>query len=125
MQFIASTHSPFIIQSLRPEDGFVFNLDHLKKKENPVQNEHYNNSIEDIAEEIQSVENPCRSALHNDLFRVSKDYYQKLDELGQKPKDAEAKRLRQELDQLMEKAATDPAVAAFLAFRREAAGIDK
>jgi predicted ATP-binding protein involved in virulence len=58
IQFFGTTHSPFVIQSLRPIEGVqLLNLD------NEHAEEFANKSVEDISEEIQGVELPQRSKL--------------------------------------------------------------
>jgi predicted ATP-binding protein involved in virulence len=55
IQFFGTTHSPFIIQSLRPIEGvLLLNLD------NPQAGDFTNKSVEDITEEVQGVELPVR-----------------------------------------------------------------
>ncbi|MCY4047310.1 MAG: AAA family ATPase [Candidatus Dadabacteria bacterium] len=118
IQFVATTHSPFIIQSLKK--GMVVNLD---TKE--VESEAYNLAIEDIAESIQLVEMPQRSEKHRQLMEASSQYYQLLEKAkGESNKEALDDK-RRKLDEIMEDFADNPAAAAMLKFNRLASGIDK
>lgn len=118
IQFVVTTHSPFIIQSL--EKGMVVNLD---TKE--VESEAYNLAIEDIAESIQLVKMPQRSEKHRQLMEASSKYYQLLEEAkGESNKEALDDK-RRKLDEIMEDFADNPAAAAMLKFNRLASRIDK
>jgi predicted ATP-binding protein involved in virulence len=63
LQFFATTHSPFIVQSLT--EGSLLNLDTME-----TDDEVYNLDLMQIVEEIQDVETPQRSAVH--LAKVEK-----------------------------------------------------
>ncbi|MEM7429363.1 MAG: AAA family ATPase [Pseudomonadota bacterium] len=117
IQFVATTHSPFIIQSLR--DGMVLNLDTQEEEW-----EAYNLAIEDIAEGVQQVPSPQRSQHHLELQNASEEYYQLLDDAGRAKDADEIAEKRSRLDKVMERFADDPAAAALLKFKRTAAKID-
>lgn len=67
LQFICTTHSPFIIQSARPGD--VISLDGSIEVEDYV-----GASIEDIAEHVQGTEEPQQSRRAIELARASEGY---------------------------------------------------
>jgi predicted ATPase len=67
-QFIATTHSPFVIQSL--EAGELLSLD----KGQALLGEYSNQSIESIAEEIQGIEMPQRNHRAEVLSSAVEDY---------------------------------------------------
>ena len=70
IQFVATTHSPFVIQSLPARnDVMLLNLD------NEAANDFVNKSVEDITEDIQGIERPQRSKRFNDMMEVAKRYY--------------------------------------------------
>lgn len=118
IQFIATTHSPFIIQSLQPMPGIkLINLD------DPAANEFAGMSVEDIAEEVQGVDTPSRSQRYLDMMAAAERYYGKLQE-GRTAAGAELERLKRELDALMVPFGDDPAYQAFLKLQRAASGID-
>ena len=66
VQFIASSHSPFIIQSLRP--GELINLD------TDARAEYANQSIEDIAQDVMGVEQPARSKVFLEKEEAASQY---------------------------------------------------
>lgn len=71
VQFIATTHSPFIVQSLRP--GELIDLD------GPPEGEYVDKSIEDIAENVMGVPQPYRSQRMQEMMQAAKEYYQVLE----------------------------------------------
>ena len=74
IQFIATTHSPFLIQET--DLGQLFILENCKLKNVKGASEL---SIEDIAEFIQGVEMPQWSTKKTELFEMAKDVYRDLD----------------------------------------------
>ena len=72
IQFVCTTHSPFIIQSIA--QGELRNLD----IEDPQSLEYENQSIEDIAEAIQLVEVPQQSLRAMTLAKATERYFQLL-----------------------------------------------
>jgi predicted ATP-binding protein involved in virulence len=117
IQFVATTHSPFIIQSLR--EGELINLD------KPTATEEYENkSIEDITEYVMGVEIPQRSERYQKMMEAAQEYYRVL----QDAKDAPPERieeLKTKLDELTMPYSDDPAYHAFLKMEREAAGLGR
>ena len=114
VQFIATTHSPFIIQSL---DGHgLVNLSDqgvLEERREPC-------SIEDVAEETMGVEAPQRSKLFLEMEAAAKHYYELLGQLSDE--DPEIKHAKEKLDQIEARFSDNPAYAALLKLRRSAAG---
>jgi predicted ATP-binding protein involved in virulence len=84
IQFICTTHSPFLIQALEP--GELLRLD----KEG-VQVEYENQSLEDIVESVQGVKMPQRSARAEKMSKSAQKYFG-LVRLGKK---APAKQLQE------------------------------
>lgn len=83
IQFIATTHSPFIIQSLRP--GELITLD-------PEEfGEYANRSVEDIAEQVMGVAVPQKSERYLEMMKAAEEYYQLLREAPGRAQDAEEK----------------------------------
>lgn len=113
IQFVASTHSPFIIQSL--EKGELRNLDKDVKEDKYVE---YNNmSVEDITEDIMGVDLPQWSEKKKQMYEASKAYFRALEEF----KDADDKRvkeLRYIMDELTKPFTDDIAFIAFLEHKR-------
>jgi predicted ATP-binding protein involved in virulence len=115
VQFIASSHSPFIIQSLYNRDEvLLWDLE----KAGPVEID--SKSIEDIAENQQGVEIPQQSQRFLDMEKAAEEYYTVLKQL---PSASEEKkqRLKKHLDELLLPYSDDPAFQAFLKMERQAA----
>ncbi len=110
IQFIATTHSPFLIQSLR--DGGLIQLD------GETGEEYSNASIEDIAENIQGVEMPQKSLRFTQMMEAAEAYYKRLHECADAT-DPQTQSLKQRLDELSIPFSDDPAFAAFLKFERD------
>ena len=113
LQFVVTTHSPFIVQSL-DRQGLV-NLSEegiLEEKKEP-------RSVEDIAEEAMGVDVPQRSQLFLKKEAAAHKYYEILDRLDDDHPDVV--KAKQELDEIEGRFMDDPAFAAFLKLRRAAA----
>lgn len=113
IQFIASSHSPFIIQSLyHRDDVLLWDLE----KSRPVEVD--SKSIEDIAENQQGVEIPQQSQRFLDMEKAAEEYYTALKQIPPASED-EKQRLRQRLDELLLPYSDDPAFQAFLKMERQ------
>jgi predicted ATP-binding protein involved in virulence len=75
IQLIATTHSPFIIQETGQEELIVLKDNKVEKVTSAIKL-----SIEDIAEEIQNVENPQWSKSRQKMFELAKKYYRAVKE---------------------------------------------
>ena len=114
IQFIATTHSPLIIQSLRPGE--------LVDLEKDPTGEYANRSPEDILEDVQGVDIPQRSRRYQQMYDVAKEYYQLLQ--GAEGASPEKKdELKRELDELTAPFSDNVAYHAFLEMRRTASGL--
>lgn len=112
VQFIATTHSPFIIQGMHT--GRVINLDkpgHIETEET------YNRSIEEIVKYVQGVERPNHSAEHERKTDQAIEFLQLLET----PRTTQTER---KLDLILEKFSDDPAANALLHFKREIKKLD-
>lgn len=117
MQFICTTHSPFLIQSLH--GGKLIPLGKAGALE-LAGAEYEKLSIEDIVESVQGVEMPQRSRRWLAMTEAAQQYYTLL--RAPKPSDPQTlAALKQELDKLMEPFSDDPAYQAFLRMERLAA----
>ena len=114
LQFVATTHSPFIVQSL---DGHgLINLSDqgvLEERREPY-------SIEDVAEETMGVEAPQRSKLFLEMEAAAKHYYELLDQLSDDGPGV--RQAKAELDRIEARFSDNPAYAALLQLRRSMAG---
>ena len=118
IQFFATTHSPFIIQSLRPSaEVKLLNLDA------PDRNDYHGKSLEDVAEDVQNVEIPQRSQRYLDMMKAAEEYYSLLDG-AEESSDTELRRRKEKLDELAMRFSDDPGYQAFLKMERLASGID-
>ena len=114
IQFVASSHSPFIIQSLyQRDDVLLWDLE----KSKPVEID--SKSIEDIAENQQGVEIPQQSQRFLDMEKAAEEYYTVLKQIPP-ASEVEKQHLRQRLDELLLPYSDDPAFQAFLKMERQA-----
>ena len=110
IQFIATTHSPFVIQSLRP--GELINLD-------PEEfGEYADKSIEDIAENVMGVELPQKSERYRLMIAAAEEYFRLL--RAPKTLAADIDAAGQRLNELAAPFSDDPAFQAVLKLEREA-----
>ena len=110
IQFITTTHSPFIIQALRP--GELINLD-------PEEfGEYADKSIEDITETVMSVELPQKSERYLKMINAAETYFRLLRAAGENT--AELASAEQRLNELSLPFSDDPAFQALLKLEREA-----
>ena len=117
VQFVASSHSPFIIQSLyHRKDCLLWDLEKNQALEITSK------SIEDIAEDQQGVEIPQQSRRFIAMEKAAEDYYRVLKQIPPANED-EKQVLKQRLDELLLPFSDDPAFQAFLKMERLAAGV--
>lgn len=109
IQFIATTHSPFVIQAMRP--GELINLD-------PDEfGEYADKSIEDIAENVMGVEVPQKSERYRQMMEAAEAYFRLLREHG--PIAVGVDVAEQRLNELAAPFSDDPAFQALLNLERE------
>ena len=119
IQFVGTTHSPFVIQSLPPGDGMkLINLD------DSTAADFLNKSVEDITEEVQGVELPSRSQRWKDMMEAAEKYYALLRDTSHAGA-SEIEQIRMKLDELSLPFSDDPAYQALLRSQRVAAGLDQ
>ena len=111
LQFVATTHSPFIVQSLDGQG--LINLSHRGLLEKPKEPR----SVEDISEETMGVDRPQRSRLFHQKEAAARRYYELLDRLDDDDHQDIAKAKR-ELDEIEDRFMDDPAYSAFLKLQR-------
>ena len=109
IQFIATTHSPFVIQALRP--GELIDLD---PKES---GEYADRSIEDIAESVMGVKLPQKSERYLKMMDAAKDYFSLVRASSGNP--AKLAAAEQHLNELSVPFSDDPAFQALLKLERE------
>jgi predicted ATP-binding protein involved in virulence len=109
IQFIATTHSPFVIQSLRP--GELINLD-------PAEfGEYADKSIEDIAENVMGVDLPQKSKRYRQMMEAAEAYFRLL--RAPETMAADVDSAEQRLNELAAPFSDDPAFQALLKLERE------
>ena len=109
IQFIATTHSPFVIQALRP--GELINLD-------PEEfGEYADRSIEDIAENVMGVALPQKSERYMKMMHAAESYFRLLRASNGNPTKLAAAENR--LNELSVPFSDDPAFQALLKLERE------
>lgn len=117
LQFIATTHSPFIIQALDRQPGVrLINLD--DGEVGSVEDL----TIEDIAEMIQGVEIPQRSHRFQQMEEAAMEYYALLEE-AQDADEEELAAIKEELNKLAAPFSANPAYQAYLKMKRYQAGL--
>jgi predicted ATP-binding protein involved in virulence len=112
IQFICTTHSPFLIQALR--DGQLIRLGDNDDFESV---EYHDQSIEDIVENIQGIELPQKSQRYQDMMLVAEKYYTLLRQARPDSED-ELANLKNRLDELSAPFSDDPAYQALLKMER-------
>lgn len=131
LQFIATTHSPFILQSLEPGEVIdlnqEINLDGVEETHQdiamPSPNDRYSHQpIEDIVENVMGVAVPQRSERYQQMYNTAQEYYRVLQE-GNTVSEEEKTRLKQRLDELSAPFSDNVAYHAFLEMERLAAGL--
>ncbi|WP_291299694.1 AAA family ATPase [Desulfosporosinus sp. BICA1-9] len=105
VQFVATTHSPFIIQSLG--EGELVTLDGTNLED------YVGASIEDISEEVMGIEMPQYSAHKLEMYKSAFEYFSALDGLKQFD-EAKLKDLKLDLDILSKRYGDNVAYYAFI-----------
>lgn len=108
MQFIVTTHSPFIVQSVKSQN--VITLDGVKGDSNPDMR-----SIEDIAVTEMNMDS-ARFPRYQQMVEQAEKYYQ-LVKSGKEDTE-EAREVKKELDEIEEQFSDDPAYVALLRAER-------
>ncbi len=110
VQFIATTHSPFIVQSLR--EGELLPLDAQSVPETG------NLSVEEIARGLMGVKHPEVSRRYYEMVGKAKEYLELLDEAAKSP-EAELANFEERLASGIAPYADNPAFQAFLELKHE------
>ena len=114
VQFIATSHSPFIIQSLR--SGSIIKLDESNE---PLDVDATEMSLEDISEYIQKIDTPQMSSKKIKMLKTAKKYFDNLEllEKGEISQD-KIKKIKDELDEVSALYDDNMAYVAFLERKR-------
>lgn len=133
LQFIVSTHSPFILQSL--EAGEVIDLEHGLSPAQadsipdgiaaPASDAKYaNRSIEDIIEEVMKIPVPQRGERFQKMYAAAIEYFRLLNEASGDVSDERMEAIKSDLDHLSSPFSDNVAYHAFLQMKRLSSGID-
>lgn len=127
IQFIATTHSPFIIQSLSSgevidlgecnDEVLEFNANTPHEAWPGPDKSYAGRSIEDIIEDIMGVPVPQRSQRYQQMYDVAKEYYTLLQESKNVTPEAK-KDIKAKLDELVAPFSNEVAYYAFLEMER-------
>ena len=112
IQFIATTHSPFVIQSLRPRELIYLDLDEFDKDA-----EYADKSIEDISENVMGVELPQKSERYRQMMSAAEEYFRLVRSRPALPGEIESAEER--LNMLSAPFSDDPAFQALLKLERQ------
>ena len=108
IQFVCTSHSPFIIQSL--EDGELRTLD----PGGPALVEYADRSIEDIVEDVQHVDVPQQSRKALELTRATERYFKLLQEWEGEEEPDELKEAEANYRRIAERYSASPGLGAIL-----------
>lgn len=109
IQFIATTHSPFIVQTLNNDELIV--LDDL------VIGNYENRGLGEIVMKVMGIEDPDVSPRYFKMLDAAKEYFQQLEEAPLTNPEERAK-LKRKLDELARPYADNPAYQALLELER-------
>lgn len=113
IQFVATTHSPFIIQETN--EGELFKLQNNDQVSIGGANEY---SLEDIAEYLQQVSDPAWSIRKKEMYNAAKEYFELLNKLKPNTNVHELDQIREKLNILGKSYSDNVAYTAFLEQKR-------
>ncbi len=114
IQFIVTTHSPFIVQSLKKEELIIL------EEELDVSSDPFRRSIEEIAENEMGVEEIPRSKAFLEMEEIATEYYNLIEEGKTSETNIKVAALREKLNELEDRFSEDPAFVALLKSERKA-----
>lgn len=112
IQFVATTHSAFIVQSLKA--GELISLD----EETPFQKDPFREGIEDVAEKFMNVEDVERSEQFKEMEKVAAEYFDLIAKGQNEATNGKVKELKKQLDDLELRYSDDPAYVALMKAER-------
>ena len=116
VQFVVTTHSPFIVQSLKSEE-----LINLNGEESTATTDPFRQSIEEVAEEEMGVPDVERSEKFQEMVATAAAYFRLIRQGRNSQTDEEVAALKKELDFLESRYNDDPAYVALLKAERNSA----
>jgi predicted ATP-binding protein involved in virulence len=118
LQFVVTTHSPFIIQSLKADE--IIKLDGDKE----VTNDPFRDSIEEIAENVMDVPHVERSNLFKEMERNAAKYFDLIAKGQNSINSPEAAEIKEKLDLIELNYSDDPAYVALMKAERASQNIE-
>jgi predicted ATP-binding protein involved in virulence len=117
IQFVVTTHSPFIVQSLKSEELIILD-EQIKKDGDPDMK-----GIEDVAANEMGVEDVPRSEAFLEMQKVAEQYYTLIRQGKTSNAHKETAKLRNKLNELEQRFSNDPAFVASLQIERKSNGL--
>jgi predicted ATP-binding protein involved in virulence len=117
VQFVATTHSPFIVQSLAKSELINLDVEHDNER---LESNPFNYGIEDVAEIEMGVENVARSSAFQDRVAIATQYYELIRQGKSSTSDEQVAQLRQQLNDLETRFSDDAIFVAALQLERKA-----
>lgn len=118
VQFIVTTHSPFIVQSLKTAE-----LINLNEEESTATTDPFRQSIEEVAEEEMRVPDVERSQRFKDMQATAARYFSLIRHGQTSANSPQVRALKEELDILESRYNDDPAYVALLQAERNSASL--
>ncbi len=109
IQFIATTHSPFIVQSLRNDELILL--------DDKIIGDFENRGLEEVTTKVMGIEDPNVTPRYRDMLNTAKEYFQTLNEIP-KAEHSKIATLKRKLTKLSHRYADNPAYQAFLEMQR-------
>ena len=109
-QFIATTHSPFVVQSLQE-----YQVQHLNER---ILGSFTDRGIEEITVKVLGIRDPSVSPRYLEMVTAAKKYLADLADIDESDAQAVAK-LKDQLDKISHQYARNPAYQAFMELRRD------
>lgn len=116
VQFVVTTHSPFIVQSLTTAE-----LINLNEEESTATTDPFRQSIEEVAEEEMQVPDVERSQRFKDMQETAASYFALIRKGQTTANSEEVRQLKEKLDDLESRYNDDPAYVALLQIERSLA----
>ncbi len=110
LQFVATTHSPFIIQSL--SEGVMLDLNDME-----LDDRVHNLPLREIVEDVQKVKTSDRSAPYMHKMQGAQDYLRRVEQLATLTDPVERAKIEKNLD-MMEAQFQDPGLEAMMKIER-------
>lgn len=112
IQFVVTTHSPFIIQSLKAEE--VIRLDGNQE----IEKDPFRDSIEEIAENLMDVPNVERSNLFKEMENKASEYFDLISQGENSTNNFRILEIKNKLDEIELNYSDDPAYVALMKAER-------